>query len=583
MKKKLFPQLLWGLLLTAIWLSVALPTTTEAQISSNTAFRIRRGTATPATCNQSDVFFVTGSNTGYICGPNDTWVVFATASTALSGSGTANTLSKWTAGTVLGNATGLTSDANGRLTLGIASSLTGALNLAVSGDANFTTIQAADSPASDVTIKLPADDPAASDVLTVTSFSGGVATLEWAPVAAGMSIGGAVTGGTEGSIPFIATGPVLAQNNANLFWDNSNTRLGIGTTTPDHRLDVESASGSASIRVNSPSATQISRVYVGGSARSFSMAMAGASVGSNMANHFMIVDENNGVVSGIRMAIDSSGRVAINPQSNIGTQSGTLDIFGHSTGAQALAVRGADGSTVPVAYLRLRASNNATINTHTQFEGFSSVAAASGYGSQFLLTLRDTSLNAQNAATFQWRWTNHNNANRSSAVGVQIVDNAQALRRVWEVSGNGSNTGTVETLTGPNGATTLTGTVTENITLNTGGDTTDSTIDLPANSFILSVTARVTTTIADVDSTTIQLGDPTTATRFNSTASALTAGTTIVGLNQLQGAISTDAAGPVQLSTAKVRITLAGGADNTPSAGAVRITIHYITLGAPTS
>lgn len=133
-----------------------------------------------------------------------------------------------------------------------------------------------------------------------------------------------------------------------------------------------------------------------------------------------------------------------------------------------------------------------------------------------------------------------------------------------------------------NGAATTLQTTSENTTLSTSGATTDSAIDLPANSIILSVSARVTTTIAGVDSTLFEIGDPTTAGRFGSTAT-LTSGATIVGLNQMQGGISTDATGPVQVTTAKVRFTLSGGGDNTPSAGVVRITIHYITITAPTS
>ena len=43
---------------------------------------------------------------------------------------------------------------------------------------------------------------------------------------------------TAGSIPFFGTGGSLNQNNGNLFWDNTNARLGIGTTTPVGRLSI---------------------------------------------------------------------------------------------------------------------------------------------------------------------------------------------------------------------------------------------------------------------------------------------------------------------------------------------------------
>lgn len=49
---------------------------------------------------------------------------------------------------------------------------------------------------------------------------------------------------TQGSIFFV--GPtVVTQNNANLFWDNTNTRLGIGTSTPQRKLTVVGPSGAS--------------------------------------------------------------------------------------------------------------------------------------------------------------------------------------------------------------------------------------------------------------------------------------------------------------------------------------------------
>jgi len=42
---------------------------------------------------------------------------------------------------------------------------------------------------------------------------------------------------TSGSILF-SDGSKIAEDNANLFWDNTNKRLGIGTTTPVEKLHV---------------------------------------------------------------------------------------------------------------------------------------------------------------------------------------------------------------------------------------------------------------------------------------------------------------------------------------------------------
>lgn len=57
----------------------------------------------------------------------------------------------------------------------------------------------------------------------------------------GMSIGGAVTGGTTGSVLFVGAGPVLAQDNAKFFWDDVNFRLGIGNAAPAVTLDITGA------------------------------------------------------------------------------------------------------------------------------------------------------------------------------------------------------------------------------------------------------------------------------------------------------------------------------------------------------
>lgn len=86
---------------------------------------------------------------------------------------------------------------SGAVRLGTPSSQTGSLQLARSGDANFTTLRAGSAPVSDVIYELPNDDPAAGEQLTVTSFSGGVAVLEWAAAGGG---GGGTPGGASGEI-----------------------------------------------------------------------------------------------------------------------------------------------------------------------------------------------------------------------------------------------------------------------------------------------------------------------------------------------------------------------------------------------
>lgn len=52
------------------------------------------------------------------------------------------------------------------------------------------------------------------------------------------SIGGTITGGTPGSVLFVDSTSTLSQNNAKLFWDEADERLGLGNNSPNGILHV---------------------------------------------------------------------------------------------------------------------------------------------------------------------------------------------------------------------------------------------------------------------------------------------------------------------------------------------------------
>jgi hypothetical protein len=54
---------------------------------------------------------------------------------------------------------------------------------------------------------------------------------------------------TQGSVLFAGSMGEIAEDNANLFWDNVNKRLGVGTATPVRRLHIESNIGLDGIRI----------------------------------------------------------------------------------------------------------------------------------------------------------------------------------------------------------------------------------------------------------------------------------------------------------------------------------------------
>jgi len=111
---------------------------------------------------------------------------------------------------------------------------------------------------------------------------------------------GTTTAFTAGSVVFAGASGVYTQDNANLFWDNSNDRLGIGTATPVSKLEVKNAGFSAvTISSDSTSETQL-RFLTNTAARI-----------SQQANQALIFDTN----ATERMRIDSSGNVGIGTSS----------------------------------------------------------------------------------------------------------------------------------------------------------------------------------------------------------------------------------------------------------------------------
>jgi hypothetical protein len=99
----------------------------------------------------------------------------------------------------------------------------------------------------DITYTLPTA-VAGGDGYSLTSTTGGV--LSWTNVSAGVAdIGTSIPSGTPGSVLYVDGSNQSAQDNANFFWDATNHRLGIGTTSPDNQLQVNSGATPATGQV----------------------------------------------------------------------------------------------------------------------------------------------------------------------------------------------------------------------------------------------------------------------------------------------------------------------------------------------
>ena len=141
----------------------------------------------------------------------------------------------------------------------------------------------------------------------------------------------ASTGYTTGSVLFINSSGQVAQNNSQLFWDNTNNYLGIGTASPAEKLTVAGAaiatSAASSIARDaaiidfSSNTARFVAGRAGGSYGTWSAYVAGA---SGVTNRFQIDYDSTFLWFGSdgtseRARIDSSGNFFLNTTSQFGS------------------------------------------------------------------------------------------------------------------------------------------------------------------------------------------------------------------------------------------------------------------------
>jgi len=186
------------------------------------------------TVNYVDLGINGSANTQNIMGSANDAYLYTTGNNLLIGTGTAaKSLVFMTGGTTQSTNERMRIDGNGKVGIGTTAPAT-ALHVAGTNPLTLMGVQAGTSTTADslltITTGLVRKLPMSTFVMTTGAQTiAGAKTFSSAPLFSTMTIG---------SVPFMGASGLLSQNNANFFWDATNSRLGIGTKTPTTALHV---------------------------------------------------------------------------------------------------------------------------------------------------------------------------------------------------------------------------------------------------------------------------------------------------------------------------------------------------------
>ena len=161
-----------------------------------------------------------------------------------------------------------------------------------------------------------------SRTLTINGTTQDLSADRTFTISTGITIGTtAITSGTVGRVLFEGAGNVV-QESANLFWDNTNGRLGIGTSTPAFALDVV-APQYGGVRFTASDATFL---RLDTTTTNFQISQSNTQTSLTTSNYGPLYFINNGGAS-TRLSLFANGNFAIGSTTDAGFR---LDVNGTS-------------------------------------------------------------------------------------------------------------------------------------------------------------------------------------------------------------------------------------------------------------
>ena len=181
-------------------------------------------------------------------------------------------------------------------------------------------------------------------------------SLTTTPLAATSGGTGTATAFTAGSVVFAGASGVYSQNNANFFWDNTNTRLGIKNSAPTVALEIGTTSQTGNyIQVNG-SAADTSYIVLKGSKQYPRIDLQDTAVGGstfqmwNLSNQLRVgTNPGTASIAAFYVAAGNSADVTFNGNVVIGTSGKGIDFSATAgTGTSELLADYEEGTYTPI-------------------------------------------------------------------------------------------------------------------------------------------------------------------------------------------------------------------------------------------